>query len=182
MTRLVSISPPGGSPAPTFEQPFEMLHACHERMQRMLSLLERLRAHAAAHGVDGDVREAARDVMRYFDLAAPHHHLDEELHVFPALRALGNPEIDTMVARLQDEHRRMDADWQAARAVLARLAAGGGEAPADDEACALDRFAALYDAHIHSEEAVAYPAAASRLDDAATRAMGEDMMRRRGAR
>ncbi|MEJ8815283.1 hypothetical protein WKW77_29760 [Variovorax ureilyticus] len=61
------------------EQPFSMMEACHERLQRTLGLLERLCAHVARQGADEQARRAARDVMRYFDKAAPQHHLDEEM-------------------------------------------------------------------------------------------------------
>jgi len=37
------------TPAVGFEQPFEMLAACHERVNRMLALLERLREHLPGH-------------------------------------------------------------------------------------------------------------------------------------
>ena len=42
VTRTPSLSV---APAATFEQPFEMLVACHERVIRTLDLLQRLRAH-----------------------------------------------------------------------------------------------------------------------------------------
>ncbi|RYF75253.1 MAG: hemerythrin domain-containing protein, partial [Comamonadaceae bacterium] len=71
------------APGVGFEQPFAMLEACHERVQRTLALLGRLRGHVQAHGADEPARQAARDVLRYFDIAAPLHHEDEELHVFP---------------------------------------------------------------------------------------------------
>jgi hypothetical protein len=45
--RLSSLAP---RPAASFEQPFEMLEACHERVQRMLALLARLREHLRSHG------------------------------------------------------------------------------------------------------------------------------------
>ena len=51
-------------PAVGFEQPFEMLVACHERVNRMLTLLSRLREHMSSHGADDNARQAARDVMR----------------------------------------------------------------------------------------------------------------------
>ena len=38
------------SPAIGFEQPFEMLSACHERVERTLALFERLVAHVRAQG------------------------------------------------------------------------------------------------------------------------------------
>ena len=103
---------PGFSaPAVGFEQPFAMLEACHERVQRTLALLARLRAHVRQHGADTDARQAARDVLRYFDIAAPLHHQDEELHVFPLLRAQASPEVQALVQRLQQDHLAMTADW-----------------------------------------------------------------------
>jgi hemerythrin-like domain-containing protein len=177
--RLSSLLP---GPAAGYEQPFEMLEACHERVHRMLKLLARLREHLRGHGADQSARDAARDVMRYFDQAAPHHHCDEELHVFPALLAQGEPETVALVRRLQRDHVEMEARWQEARRVLAAIHAG--ELPALQQAddAALDAFAGLYDGHIEAEEGIVYPAAVDLLDEPAQRAMGEEMMRRRGVR
>jgi hemerythrin-like domain-containing protein len=164
-------------PAPSFEQPFEMLQACHERIHRMLALLDRLQAHLGVHGADEQARQAASDVMRYFDQAAPQHHLDEERHVFPPLLAQGDAALAALVQRLQDDHRRMEQAWSLARAQLELVAQG--RLPTACEALAT--FAALYDEHIVAEEDIAYPAARARLDDAAVRRMAQDMMARRGA-
>jgi hemerythrin-like domain-containing protein len=175
--RMSSLLP---GPAPGFEQPFEMLEACHERVARMLALLGRLREHMAEHGGDTSAREAARDVMRYFDQAAPQHHRDEELHVFPPLLAQGEPGTVAVVQRLQRDHLQMETRWQEARRVLAAIEAGTLETLSPQDAAALDAFAGLYDDHIESEERLAYPAAARLLDPPALAAMGEEMMRRRG--
>lgn len=93
-------------PAVGFEQPFEMLLACHERVQRSLDLLLRLQAHVARHGADDEARDAARDVLRYFDIAGPHHHQDEEQHVLPRLRAAGQA---ALAQRLAADHTEMTA-------------------------------------------------------------------------
>ena len=173
---------PGFSaPAVGFEQPFAMLEACHERVQRTLGLLGRLREHVRQQGVDHDARQAARDVLRYFDIAAPLHHQDEELHVFPLLLAQATPEVRALVIRLQQDHVAMTADWAAARAGLQALLDENatGFTPQDD--AALDRFAMRYDAHIADEEGVAYPAAAALLPPTALAAMGREMAARRGA-
>jgi len=177
--RLSSLLP---GPAAGFEQPFEMLEACHERVQRMLALLERLREYLPGHGADRSARDAARDVMRYFDQAAPQHHRDEELHVFPPLLARGDAETVALVQRLQQDHRAMESRWQEARRALAAIEAGELQSLAPADEAALDAFASLYDGHIEAEEAIAYPAAAGMLDDPAQRAMGEEMMRRRGVK
>lgn len=168
------------APAAGFEQPFEMLEACHERVQRMLALLARLRAHVRDHGVDLQAQQAARDVMRYFDIAAPHHHRDEELHVFPRLLQEGDPQVVAVVQRLQQDHARMELHWAAARVVLLRVA--GAEvkriAPEDEEA--LDAFGSLYADHIAAEERIAYPRARSLMGEREVEAAGREMMRRRG--
>lgn len=171
------------APAAGFDQPFEMLAACHERVQRMLGLLQRLRAHLQSSGPDRAAGEAARDLMRYFDQAAPQHHADEELHVLPVLRASGDAALQALADRLHAEHEAMTAAWAALREGLDALARG--DWPVPDAAARYARWAAfdaLYRGHLAAEDGVAYPAAAQRLDGAAQAAMGEEMARRRGVR
>lgn len=158
-----------------------MLEACHERVQRSLALLERLRDHVRQHGADGNARQAARDVLRYFDIAAPLHHEDEELHVFPALLAQATPGMRALVERLQQDHVAMAADWAAARRPLLALAEGHAQSFSDGDGAVLDRFAGRYADHIRTEEDQAYPAALSRAEPAALASMGREMARRRGA-
>lgn len=169
------------TPGAGFDQPFELLAACHERVQRSLDLLQRLQAHLAAHGADAQARDAARDVMRYFDIAAPLHHDDEERHVFPALLAADAARHGALLARLQDDHRRMAAAWPAARAALQAVADGSwSSAGADAAASAWRQFADLYGPHIEAEEALAYPAVRLRLTADDVAAMGAEMAARRG--
>lgn len=169
------------SPAAGFDEPFEMLQACHERVQRMLALLLRLAEHLNPHGADDQARQAAHDVMRYFDQAGPAHHEDEERHLFPLLLAQGDAGIAAVVQRLQQDHVAMGAQWQAVRADLAEIEAGRWP-PAQVEAV-LPRwqaYAALYAGHIEAEEGRAYPAARPLLPAPALRAMGTEMAQRRG--
>ena len=173
---------PGFSaPGVGFEQPFAMLEACHERVQRTLGLLGRLRAHVHEHGADDDARQAARDVLRYFDIAAPLHHQDEELHVFPLLLAQGPADVRALVQQLQQDHVAMTADWAAARGCLQTLADGAACAFNAEDGAALDRFAGRYGAHIAAEEGLAYPTAAALLAPETLAAMGQEMAARRGA-
>ncbi|WP_427912442.1 hemerythrin domain-containing protein [Ramlibacter sp. MMS24-I3-19] len=169
------------SPAAGFDEPFAMLDACHERIQRTLELLRRLRVHVAARGADDQARQAARDVLRYFDIAAPQHHLDEERHVLPALRASGDPALTGLATRLHDDHGRMEASWAQARSILEAFADGrvaGFDASQDE---VLQTFSALYAGHLEAEERIGFPAAAARLDASALGAMSNDMRQRRGA-
>lgn len=168
------------SPAAGFDQPFELLAACHERMARTLALLERLGAHLAQHGCDTVARSAASDVLRYFDMAAPLHHQDEELHVLPRLREQGQA---ALAARLRAEHRVMEHEWAALRPDLVAVQAGTLDIGALGAARARwTSFATLYRGHLGVEDAQAFPAARDALTLDEARTMGQDMAHRRGAR
>ena len=169
------------TPAVGFEQPFEMLEACHERVQRSLALLQRLVDHVDRNSHDADSRSAARDVLRYFDIAAPLHHEDEELHVFPLLLAQGAPDVAALVRRLQDDHACMAADWADARKALQALVDSDLKGFSDADGAAFDQFTARYDRHIADEETVAYPSVQALLAAPALQAMGNEMAARRKA-
>lgn len=166
------------APAAGFEAPFEMLAACHERVERMLKLIERLAAHLPEHGCDAQAQDAARDVMRYFDVAAPAHHEDEERHVLPALRASGD---EAFAAQLEQEHRAMARRWFEVRRALAEVCAGQWSvASAAVDFATWRAFAALYRAHAAAEDSVAFPVAQRTLDADQQQAMGREMAGRRG--
>lgn len=170
------------TPAVGFAQPYEMLQACHERVQRTLDLLGRLLDHVAQKGHDAQSRSAAADVLRYFDLAAPLHHEDEERHVFPLLLAQGSAPVRAVVLQLQAEHEEMGRLWTRIRQPLLRWQEAGATDAAD--ATLLDlvaRFRALYAGHIPREEALAYPAARAAMDMATQARMGAEMQARRRA-
>src|SRR5512139_608099 len=167
------------APAAGFDQPFEMLVACHERVQRNLDLLLRLGAHLQRHGADAQAADAARDAMRYFDLAGPAHHEDEERHVLPWLRAHGHA---TLAERLHRDHERMAGEWAAVRVVLADVATRRWDAEAAPAHLRRwQAFAALYEDHIAAEESHAYPPVREALDSGAQQAMAREMAARRGA-
>lgn len=181
---LTSITLPGHrAPAAGFEAPFDMLGACHERVERMLGLLTKLQRHVLLRGWDESVASASLDVMRYFDLAAPLHHEDEERHVFPPLLAGDDAALRQVVLGLQQDHRDMEAAWVSVRAVLASVAQApppGWAHFSPREEAALIGFARLYDHHLREEEGLVYPVAQARLSVDAMQAMSADMMRRRG--
>lgn len=165
------------TPGAGYDQPFEMLSACHDRVRRSLDLLARLQAHLAAHGADDQAQGAARDVLRYFDIAAPAHHADEERHVFPALLAADAGAHGALVARLQQDHRDMAEAWGRVRAGLLAVSEGRWTG---NEAAGWPEFAALYDGHAQAEDDIAFPAAQALFNAPALAAMGREMAARRG--
>ncbi|MDP3700069.1 MAG: hemerythrin domain-containing protein [Hylemonella sp.] len=168
------------TPAVGFETPYEMLAACHERVQRSLELLGRLLDYVGKNGHDAQTRSAAADVLRYFDLAAPLHHQDEELHVFPLLLAQGDAALREQVLQLQAEHRQMEALWATLRQPLLRWREDGATESVNAtlrETAA--RFARLYAGHIPNEESLVFPAARAAMSEATQAGMGAEMQARR---
>lgn len=171
------------SPAAGFDQPFAMLAACHERVQRSLDLLARLLAHLQARaaqglGTDADARSAASDVARYFNLAAPQHHQDEERHVIPWLLAHGQPDGVQAARQMLADHRVIEAVWARIAPALADLQAGQAINLAALQADA-QAFIAVHAGHIALENGTAFPAVQAALGAAATSAMGAEMAARR---
>ena len=179
---MATALPGFGAPAVGFEQPYEMLEACHERVLRTLDLLGRLIDHIDSKGHDTQTRSAAADVLRYFDLAAPLHHQDEELHVFPRLLTLGDATQGATVLRLQTEHRRMEQDWAVLRTALLRWREAACTETVDAATReTAKRFAALYTEHLNTEETLVFPAARTGTPDHELASMGAEMQARRHA-
>ena len=168
------------APAAGFDAPFEMLEACHERVRRSLSVLQRLAEHVRAKGADDQAASAARDVLRYFDLAAPQHHEDEERHVFPRLLAGDDAEVIRAVERLQADHVQMAQRWLPVRTRLQGWAGGEGGL-GEGDARAIEDFVSIYGEHLRLEEQFVNPAARRGVGAAELAAMGQEMgARRRG--
>lgn len=166
----------GATPAPGFDDPLEMLLACHERIRAQCTTLEKLMLHLPAHGCDLQARQAAQAILRYFDTAGQHHHDDEEQDLFPQLRASNDSTALALVTRLLDEHQVMDAAWQQLRPYLAALS----EATATTlDAVTARRFIDVYDRHITLENAQLIPLAQRLLSAEQLETLGNSMAARR---
>jgi len=168
------------APAAGLDEPFELLAACHERAKRSLALLLKLIAHTEQHGADGQVAGAAKDVLRYFSLAAPLHHEDEEKHLLPLLYASERAEWVEAAEQMAADHRTFRALWAALAVGLQALA--DGQLPHDlprlrREA---ESFDALHTSHLALEDKLVFPVAAALAGPGTRQAMSEDMAARRG--
>ena len=168
-------------PAAGFEAPLEMLSACHGRVEKQCQTLLRLLPHLAAKGADQAARVAARNVMRYFDTSAQHHHADEEEDLFPALLRSAPPADRAQLSELIDlllvEHQELGGAWARLRVQLEAVAQG--DAGALDGA-AVGLLVARYREHIVREEAQLLPFAARVLNLAQLDKVGQAMRLRRG--
>jgi len=172
---------PLSTPSAGCEHPLELLDACHERILRFADMVPKIGRHLAAKGVDGEVRQAAIGVIRYFDGAGARHHIEEEEDLFPALlrcappRELGS--LHRLLRRLRQDHNELEALWSAMRVRLQRLA-DGTETQLDTYAA--DAFVEHYHRHIALEEAELLPLAHRLLNAAAVGVLGTSMSARRG--
>jgi hemerythrin-like domain-containing protein len=177
MTSTIDFRTPGAG----FDQPVEMWLACHERVQRFAALLGRLAAHLHRHGADDEAQMTAASIRRYFNEAAPRHHEDEEVDMFPRLRDALDSARDQAVLDVLDaveaDHLEMAGLWRTLDRVLAEIARGQ-RAPIDP--ALIDRFATMYRHHIDSEERVLLPALKRVLSGSEWQAIGRAMAERRG--
>jgi hemerythrin-like domain-containing protein len=162
--------------SPSIDDPIELLQACHDKVRRFANLSVGLRDHVAEHGADQQAQEAARSVLRYFNIAAPLHHDDEEQDLFPALRTLGLEGLNLALSSLMTEHTRLGTLWLSLHPWLQDIARGvTTKAPST-----VDEFAQAYKAHAQREEDEVYPAA-SQLTAAQHQHISAAMVRRRTA-
>ncbi|MGZ8274711.1 MAG: hemerythrin domain-containing protein [Burkholderiaceae bacterium] len=177
MTGKIDFRTPGAG----FDQPVEMWLACHQRVQRFAALLSRLADHLSTQGADEDAQVTAVSIRRYFNEAAPRHHEDEEVDMFPRLRERLDSEHDKTVLdvleQVEADHLEMGGLWKRLDEVLAEISRGKG---AKLEQSLIDRFATMYRHHIDAEERVVLPALRRVLGDNDWAAVGRAMAERRG--
>ena len=174
---------PFAAPAPTFDEPLEMLAACHERIEAQLCTLEKLIEHLAQKGCDATARDAATQVMRYFDTAGANHHRDEDEDIFPLLRQLAaerdRPEVSAVINGLEEDHATMNAQWARLHERLEAIAAGR-DARLDAETVA--HFAWLYRRHMEKESGLVLPFAREAVSETERAVLGSRMAARRRIR
>ena|SRR5450830_20119 len=179
---IAKIAFPGfQTPAAGFEVPLEMLSACHGRVERQCQTMLRLVPHLAANGPDQAAREAAQNVMRYFDTSAKHHHADEEEDLFPALLQSAPvtdlAQLRELIDALRAQHRQLEQAWAQLRPKLEGISLA---TKAELDAHEVGRMVDLYRSHIAREEAELLPLAARLLGQAQLETVGRAMRLRRG--
>lgn len=167
----------GNAAAPTFDQPLEMLRACHGRILAQCGTLAKLLQHLPAHGCDGQAQQAAQAVLRYFNSAGQYHHDDEEMDLFPQLLASSDTVAHDLVMRLIGQHHDMESAWLQLHPMLQAVAEGKSAAL---EEKAVAHFSLLYERHITLENAQLLPLAAQLLSSEQLSALGKKMAGRRG--
>lgn len=161
--------------APSFDEPLEMLLACHGRVRDFCRQLDALPAHLSAHGLDDAARNSIAGIVRYFDIAGPAHHQDEEDELFPIVRD-SLPHTLPRLERLRDEHLYLQQTWLQIRANLLALT---DAQPQLLDTLSISAFTTLYREHAQVEEEWLFPTVAGLFSQAQLRTAGQRMAKRR---
>jgi hemerythrin-like domain-containing protein len=169
------------SPSADFDHPLDILDGCHGRIRRQCKLLRKLAAHVRFKGTDGEAKDVAAFLLRFFHTSAANHHRDEEDDLFPALEhfapSLELNAVRALLFRLRADHEKLDKRWADMRPRLAAMA-DGREGGLTEELA--ERFEDTYLRHIEFEERELLPLARRVLPADAVSRLGKSMSRRRG--
>lgn len=153
----------------------------HVHIVEQMERLRVLPTQCAQRGLDEGVRVAAAEIYRFFNDAVLAHHDEEERDLFPALTHSAAPGdeaglVASLVARLEREHRELEALWDRIEPGLRRIGRGK---PAPLDEAAIEQLAERYVAHARFEEAAVLPLADRMLKggDRAALALGLAMRR-----
>ena len=158
------------------DDPMALLTACHDKVRHFCGLLDRLGAHVLAQGSDITAQEAATAIRRYFEMAAPLHHDDEDIDLYPAL-VRRQPGLSELARQIGQEHTELNRQWTTVQAWLMKVQAGlvhaGAPLPPS-----LARFSQDTRRHADAEERLLYPHAQS-LPATVQRQLADAMVQRR---
>jgi len=172
-------------PASGFANALHLWLACHDRFERVVVLVARLTQHVVDHGPDHSARVTAGEVRRYFEEAAPRHHADEDVDLFPlvvrrARAAKLNGQADAAartIERLGADHRTLDAEWPELRDMLNGIEL---EQPGAIDRVLVGRFVHAQLEHHKAEDNVICPLAQRLLTPEDLGLLGTVMAARRG--
>jgi iron-sulfur cluster repair protein YtfE (RIC family) len=172
-----------GTKTHDFSEPTGLLSDCHRRIEMFLGSLQRV-AEVIDFPLANEARGALETALRYFKEAAPKHTADEEESLFPRLRQIHHPDVESALAALnalENEHRRADALHAEVHA-LGRLSLDRGHLPPQEAGRfrqAVSDLAVIYGEHIRIEDDVVFPAARRALSGVEKSAIANEMAFRR---
>jgi len=172
-----------GAKAHNFTDPTGLLADCHRRVEMFLGMLKAV-GEVIDQPATAETNRALDAALRYFGEAAPKHTADEEDSLFPRLRQLDHPEIQSAFAaldKLEDDHRWAIPLHDKVERLGTRYLSTGKLS--DDEIAEFRRsvasLALMYKEHIQVEEELIFPLAARVLSETEKTAVGNEMAGRR---
>lgn len=158
----------------TWNEPIEMLYACHGKVKQFCRQLQLLPDYLTKNGVNQAVKNDVQQILNYFNHSAPLHHDDEEKDFFPAL-IKHLPDVQNAVDELENQHEALHQNWAELKAQLEGLLAGER---VQIDVVLIQRFVDGYDSHIAIEEPL-FELGREHLMQEELNSMGEIMANRR---
>lgn len=137
------------------ETPIAGFSRCHEGILRHLASLGDLPALAEAVA---RARAVAEETQRFFRAAVYEHHQEEETELFPAVLASATPgaerqQVQAIVDQLTEEHRTVEAAFEALEPSLKRLSKGQDSSlPVAEFTAQVGALVTRYEEHARYEE------------------------------
>ena len=132
----------------SWNEPIEMLYACHERVKKFCRQLRILPDYLEKNGCNSAVQNDVKTIINYFNIAAPLHHEDEEHDFFPVLK-MQRPETAKIIEELEGQHVIIHQIWPALSSQLNALLNGERN---DVDKALIEHFVQAYQEHIRLEE------------------------------
>jgi hemerythrin-like domain-containing protein len=166
-----------------FDDPTGLLSDCHRRIEMFMRALEAV-AMVIDSPPDEETKKALETALRYFHEAAPKHTADEEESLFPRLRELQSPEIESAFSKLEElegEHRWAEPLHAQLESLGLEYLSRGQLSPIQAEAfrTAVMQLSQMYKRHIAVEDGTLFPVAAKVLADNQKQAIAAEMAKRR---
>ena len=172
-----------GAKAHDFSDPTGLLSDCHRRIEMFLGSLQRL-ALVVDRPLTEENRAALESALRYFRVAAPKHTADEEESLFPRLRKMSDPDVESAIERmerLEADHRDAEDLHKTVEELGEKCLASTPLSSAESDAFrkAVDSLGAIYEQHIGVEDKLVFPLAARLLTPAEKAGIAAEMAVRR---
>jgi hemerythrin-like domain-containing protein len=175
-----------GAPIHDFFDPTGLLSDCHRRIEMFLGSLD-----AVARGIDRHLPDEAiralESALRYFREAAPKHTCDEEESLFPRLRQVHHPDVESALIKLdslEQEHRRAAPLHAEIERLGQQCLSRGSLSTREAEAFrnAVTTLISMYKEHISVEDGLVFPLAARLLSRTDKAVIANEMASRRKVR
>ena len=175
-----------GAKAHNFSDLTGLLSDCHRRIEMFLRSLEGV-ALVIDRPLTEEARAALESALRYFREAAPKHTADEEKSLFPRLRQMRNPDVESAIEKLEpleDEHRLAGPLHAEVEELGHECLATGklSSTKADAFGKAIASLVSMYKQHISIEDDLVFPLAARLLSPEDKAAIAAEMAARRKVR
>ena len=158
----------------SWNEPIEMLYACHSKVKRFCRQLTILPDYLAKNGCNQAVKNDVQQILNYFNQSAPLHHDDEEKDFFPLLVKYV-PEAQKDIDELERQHVTLHNSWTKLSEQLQALLKDERE---NIDVTLINHFVSGYDKHIALEEPL-FELGKQHLSESELREIGNIMSARR---